>query len=77
MITYQELYGADSDGNRGHLITEHEIEDSDYTTIHTQVLDQLMDLDPDDPIPETMDIILIDPISEEDITFTIYTKDYQ
>jgi len=77
MITYQELYGADIDGNRGQFITEHEIEDSDYTTIHEQVLDQLMDLDPDDPIPKTMDIILIDPISEEDITFTIYTKDYQ
>jgi len=77
MITYSELYGADIDGNRGHLITEHEIEDSDYTTIHEQVLEQLMDLDPDDPIPETMDIILIDPISEDDITFTIYTKDYQ
>lgn len=77
MITYKELYGADADNNRGQYITEHEIEDSDYTEIHEQVLDQLMDLDPDDEIPETMEITLICPISEEDIQFTIYTKDYQ
>ena len=76
MITYPELYGADIDGNRGQMIIQHEIEDSDYTEIHMQVLDQLKDLDPDDEIPETMEITLIDPISEEDIQFTIYTKDY-
>lgn len=76
MITYSELYGTDIDDNRGQIIIQHEIEDSDYTEIHMQVLDQLMDLDPDDEIPETMEITLIDPISEDDIQFTIYTKDY-
>lgn len=76
MISYKERYGDTIDGYGGVVRIEHEIEDSDYTEIHEQVLDQLMDLDPDDPIPETMEITLIDPISEEDIQFTIYTKDY-
>lgn len=76
MITYTDTYGADADGNKGIPIIEHEIEKSDFDEIHAQVLENIAALEEDEETPDEMDIILICPISEEDITFTITTKDY-
>jgi hypothetical protein len=40
MLCYQELYGADADGNRGQLITWADIEPSDSEDIRQQILEQ-------------------------------------
>ena len=71
MITYTEKYGCDADGNRGRLVTEYEIEPSDYVEIHAQVIDQILD-----QMPEELEITLICPHTEEDIHFTVLLKDY-
>jgi hypothetical protein len=40
MLCYQELYGADADGNRGQLITWADLEPSDSEDIRQQILEQ-------------------------------------
>lgn len=40
MLCYQELYGADRDGNRGVIITNAELEPSDSDEIREQLLDR-------------------------------------
>lgn len=76
ITTVDRSYGADADGNRGIVQIEHEIEDSDYDTIHEQVLDMIADLDEGEEAPEEMEITLICPISDEDFQFTITVGDY-
>lgn len=76
MITYTDTYGDTIDGYGGITQIEHEIEKSDFDEIHAQVLENIAGLEEDEETPDEMDIILICPITEEDITFTISTKDY-
>lgn len=40
MICYQELYGADADGNRGVIITNAELDSSDDDEIRAQLNDR-------------------------------------
>ena len=40
MLCYQELYGADADGNRGQLITWADLEPTDSEDIRQQILEQ-------------------------------------
>lgn len=76
MIVYEEIYGADIDGNRGQLILEYEIEDSDYEYIHDQIIAQLSELDKEDEVPDEMEITLICPYTDDDIQFIVAVKDY-
>ena len=69
-------YGADADGNRGITVVDYEIEAEDGQEIKEQVLEYL-DIcgeayDPDD----TVEVVLIDPVTDEDIYFTVRVKDY-
>ncbi len=43
MNSYQVEYGEDVDGNRGQLVFEHEIEESDYDNIREQILEFIED----------------------------------
>lgn len=72
MKVYKELYGADIDGNRGIMITEYEIEDSDFDTICDQILDKY----PDGDVPDSMTIYLPCPYSDEEVGIEINPKDY-
>lgn len=80
MTRYVERnYGADADGNRGRDLIEYELEASDEGDVKEQIVEQLKDLyDSDmlDEIPETVDITLIDYVTDYDVTFTVYVKDY-
>lgn len=80
MTRYVERnYGADADGNRGRDLIEYELEASDAGDVKEQIVEQLKDLyDSDmlDEIPETVDITLIDYVTDYDVTFTVYVKDY-
>ena len=69
-------YGADADGNRGVTQISYEIEASDEPEIKEQVREYLdecsEDIDPD----EELEIVLFDPITDEEVYFTIRVKDY-
>lgn len=69
-------YGADADGNRGITVVDYEIEAEDELSIKEQVLWYLdecgEDIDPD----EELEIVLFDPITNEEVYFTIRVKDY-
>jgi len=75
MLSYTENYGSDLDGNRGELRTFYTIEDSDYDTIADQVHEYISMVNHDE-IEETLEVVLIDPITEECIYFTVDIKDY-
>ena len=72
-------YGADADGNRGVTRISYEIESSDEQEIRDQVQEYISSFedyflveDPDD----TVDVILIDPVTDEEVYFTVRVKDY-
>jgi hypothetical protein len=69
-------YGADADGNRGVTRVSYEIEASDEQTIKGQVQEYVSSLSEDEDPDDTVDVVLIDPVSEEDIYFTVRVKDY-
>ena len=72
MKTYNELYGADADGNRGIWIKEYQIEDSDTANIVEQLYEDFVNG------AETgiRTIFLIDNITEEDIELEVEIEDY-
>ena len=73
MKTYNELYGADADGNRGVWIKEYRIEDSDSTIIVEQLYEDFVNG------AETgiRTVFLIDDnITEEDIELEVEIEDY-
>lgn len=76
MLRYIENYGEDADGNRGTAQIHYELEQSDEEEIKAQVEEYLSSLDEDEDPDTELDIVLIDPISEEDVYFTINIKDY-
>jgi len=69
-------YGADADGHRGITIKFYEIEESDREEITSQVQEAISMMNEDEDLPETLSIVLIDPISEEDVYLEINPKDY-
>ena len=76
MRAYYETYGEDIDGNRGVRTLIHELTKDDEEEIKAQVQEYLSTLEEcEDPGP-TLDIVLICPITEEDVYFTIRVADY-
>ena len=70
-------YGADADGNRGITVVDYEIDSDDECEIREQVaeyIDTFKDF-AEDPGDE-LDIVLFDPVTEEEVYFTIRIKDY-
>ena len=77
MRSYIECYGQDIDGNRGQKTLIHEIDEDDDDDIKAQVQEYLSTLEEDEDPDPTLDIVLICPITEEDVYFTIKIKDYK
>ena len=77
MRAYYENYGEDIDCNRGVRTLIHELTKDDEEEIKAQVAEYLSVLgeaeDPDDEL----EVVLISPITEEDVYFTIKIKDYK
>ena len=69
-------YGEDLDGNRGVTQISYEIEASDEQEIKGQVQEYSSSLSEDEDPDDTVDVVLIDPVSEEDIYFAVRVKDY-
>ena len=69
-------YGADADGNRGITVVDYEIEASDEQEIKDQVQEYVSSLSEDEDPDETVDVVLIDPVTDEDVYFTVRVKDY-
>ena len=71
-------YGADADGNRGVTRVSYEIEASDEQEIRDQVQEYVSScsiffrLEVDD----TVEVVLIDPVTDEEAYFTVRVKDY-
>ena len=69
-------YGADLDGNRGITRKFYEIEESDREEIVSQVQEAIDMMNEDEDIPNTLAIVLIDPLSEEEVYLEIRPRDY-
>ena len=67
MKTYNELYGADADGNRGVWIKEYDIEDSDSTNIVEQLYEDFVNGSENG----IRTVFLIDDKTEEDIELEV------
>lgn len=76
MRAYYENYGEDIDGNRGVRTLIHELTKDDDEDIKAQVAEYLSTLEEDEDPDPTLDIVLICPITEEDVYFTIRVADY-
>ena len=69
-------YGADADGNRGITRISYEIEALDEQVIKDQVQEYISSLEEDEDPDDTVDVVLIDPVTDEEVYFTIRIKDY-
>ena len=76
MMHWVENYGEDIDGNRGVKTHRYAIEESDRLQIKEQVQEYLSSLNEDEDPDTELDIVLIDPVSEVEVYFTIKIKDY-
>ena len=76
MHSYIESYGQDIDGNRGQKMLFHETDKDDDEEIKAQVQEYLSTLEAEDP-DDNLEVVLICPITEEDVYFTIKIKDYK
>ena len=77
MRSYYDNYGEDIDGNRGQKRWFHEIDDDDEEEIKARVQEYLSVLEEDEDPDDTLEVVLISPITEEDVYFTIKIKDYK
>ena len=69
-------YGADADGNRGVTVVDYEIDSDDECEIREQVAEYTDTCGEDiDPLEE-LEIVLFDPVTDEEVYFTIKIKDY-
>ena len=68
-------YGANADGNRGITAIYYEIDSDDEVEIKKQVQEYLDECgeayDPD----EELEIVLFDPVTDEEVYYTIRIKD--
>ena len=69
-------YGADADGNRGVTRVSYEIEAEDEPQIKEQVQEYVSSLNEDEDPDDTVEVVLIDSINEEEVYFTVRVKDY-
>lgn len=76
MLRWTESYGEDIDGNRGVKTHRYAIEESDRPQIKEQVQEYLSSLNENEDPDTELDIVLIDPVSEVEVYFTIKIKDY-
>ena len=72
MKTYNELYGADADGNRGIWVKGYDIEDSDTADIVEQLYEDFVN----GSEYGSKTIFLIDDKTEEDIELEVEIEDY-
>ena len=77
MRSYYENYDEDIDGNRGVRTLIHELTKDDDEEIKAQVQEYLSTLEEDEDPDDTIEVVLICPITEEDVYFTIKIKDYK
>ena len=77
MRAYYENYGEDIDGNRGQKKWFYELDDDDEEEIKARVQEYLNVLEEDEDPGDTLEVVLISPITEEDVYFTIKIKDYK
>jgi len=75
MISYTENYETDIDGNCGQTTWVHEIDNSDTDDIIAQLEEAIADGSVED-FNESIEITLIEPISELDVVFTVTIADY-
>ena len=76
MRSYYENYGEDIDGNRGQKRWFYELDDNDEEEIKAQVQEYLSTLKEDEDPDSTLDIVLICPITEKEVYYTIRVADY-
>lgn len=76
MKTYYEIYGEDIDGNRGVKTFIHKLTKDDDAEIKAQIEEYLSTVDEDDDPDDELEVVLISPVTEEDVYFTIKIKDY-
>lgn len=69
-------YGADADGNRGITRISYEIEASDEQVIKDHVQEYVSSLEENEDPDDTVDVVLIDSVNEDDVYFTVRVKDY-
>ena len=69
-------YGADADGNRGITRISYEIEAEDESQIKEQVQEYVSSLNENEDPDDTVEVVLIDPIDEIEVYFTVRVKDY-
>ena len=69
-------YGADADGNRGVTVVDYEIEAEDELAIKEQVREYLDECGREDIDPDELEIVLFDPVTDEEVYFTVRVKDY-
>lgn len=77
MRAYYENYGKDIDGNRCVRTLIHELTKDDEEEIKAQVQEYLSTLEEDEYPDDTLEVVLVSPITEEDVYFTIKIKDYK
>lgn len=75
IVTIDNNYGADADGNRGIKVYEYEIEESDREDI-THQLEDALNYGHIDERDTTYTITLICPYNENDVEFEVNIKDY-
>lgn len=76
MLSYYVNYGEDIDGNRGVRKLIYELTKDDEDEIKAQVQEYLSTLEEDEDPDPTLDIVLICPITEEDVYYTVRVADY-
>lgn len=69
-------YGADADGNRGITRISYEIEAEDEPQIKEQVQEYLDECGEDNAPDSELEIVLFDPMTDEEVYFTVRVKDY-
>ena len=69
-------YGADADGNRGITVIDYEIDSDDKIEIREQVREYLDECGEDNDPDDTLEVVLFDPVTYEEVYFTVRVKDY-
>ena len=69
-------YGADADGNKGVTRISYEIEAEDEPQIKEQVQQYLDEYGEDNDPDDTLEVVLFDPVTDEEVYFTVRVKDY-
>ena len=69
-------YGADADGNKGITVVDYEIEVEDEPEIREQVREYLDECSEDNDPDDTLEVVLFDPVTDEEVYFTVRVKDY-